>query len=225
MPKVYAETITIEAISIDQFRNKLNNILTKNGYPNASSVTDEYTKNMGITPKWTAENGKKYQANINITEWKDGESYKGTIEIIEVTSTKAEGSTTTSSGTTQNGGTTSSSTQSGTTEQDKEVEKHTAGEIIDEAGSFIEIGKENAENKIKTENLKNMSDTLYNILLVVGIIAAIIVGLILGIKFILGSIEEKAEIKAMLIPYIIGCVVVFGAFTIWQIVVNLLQSV
>lgn len=217
MPKVYAETITIEATSIEQFRNKLNNILTKNGYPNASSVTDEYTKNMGITPKWTAENGKKYQANINITEWKDGESCKGTIEITEVTSTKADVSTTTS-------GTISSSTQSGTTEQDKEVEKHTAGEIIDEAGSFIEIGKENSDNKIKTENLKDMSDTLYNILLVVGIIVAIIVGLILGIKFILGSVEEKAEIKSMLIPYIIGCVVVFGAFTIWQIVVDLLQS-
>lgn len=226
MPKVYAETITIEAISIDQFRNKLNNILTKNGYPNASSVTDEYTKNMGITPKWTTENGKKYQANINITEWKDGESYKGTIEIIEVTSTKAEGSTTTSSGTTQNGGTTLSSTQSGTTEQDKEVEKHTAGEIIDEAGKFIETGINNGgDEKIKQDNLKTMSNTLYNILLVVGIIVAIIVGLILGIKFILGSVEEKAEIKSMLLPYIIGCVVVFGAFTIWQIVVDLLQSV
>ena len=69
-----------------------------------------------------------------------------------------------------------------------------------------------------------MSDTLYNILLVVGIIVAIIVGLIMGIKFILGSLEEKAEIKTMIIPYIIGCVVVFGAFTIWQIVVDVLQS-
>ena len=40
----------------------------------------------------------------------------------------------------------------------------------------------------------------------------------------MGSIEEKAEIKTMLIPYIIGCVVVFGAFTIWKIVVDILQS-
>ena len=39
------------------------------------------------------------------------------------------------------------------------------------------------------------------------------------------EIEEKAEIKTMLIPYIIGCVVVFGAFTIWKIVVDILQSV
>lgn len=102
---------------------------------------------------------------------------------------------------------------------------HSAGEIIDEAGSFINIGESNANDKIDPDNLKDMSDTLYNILLVVGIIVALIVGVILGIKFILGSLEEKAEIKTMIIPYIIGCVVVFGAFTIWQIVVNLLQSV
>ena len=69
-----------------------------------------------------------------------------------------------------------------------------------------------------------MSNTLYNILLVMGIIVAIMVGLFLGIKFIAGSIEEKAEIKGMVIPYIIGCVVVFGAFTIWKIIVDLLQS-
>lgn len=101
---------------------------------------------------------------------------------------------------------------------------HTAGEIIDEAGSFIDKGKQNADSKIDPNDLKDMSDTLYNILLVVAIIAALIVGLIMGIKFLLGSLEEKAEIKTMIIPYIIGCVVAFGAFTIWQIVVDLLQT-
>lgn len=104
------------------------------------------------------------------------------------------------------------------------TDKHTAGEIISEGKDFINKGQSDAENKIGSENLKNMSDTLYNILLVVGIIAAIIVGLIMGIKFILGGIEDKAEIKGMLIPYIIGCVVVFGAFAIWKAVVDILQS-
>ena len=110
---------------------------------------------------------------------------------------------------------------------DSKVEQpidHTVGEIIDEAGKFIDAGKSGADSKINPTDLKEMSDTLYNILLVVGIIIAILVGLIMGIKFIMGSLEEKAEIKNMLIPYVIGCVVVFGAFTIWQIVVNLLQS-
>lgn len=104
------------------------------------------------------------------------------------------------------------------------VEKHTAGEIIQEGKKFITTGEKEAD-KISQDNLKNMSDTIYNILLVAGIIIAIIVGLIMGIKFIMGGIEEKAEIKAMLIPYIVGCVVVFGAFTIWKVVVDILQSV
>lgn len=101
---------------------------------------------------------------------------------------------------------------------------HTTGEIIDGAGQFVKIGESNADSKLTTGELQNLSNTLYNILLVVGIIIAIVVGLVMGIKFIMGGIEEKAEIKAMVIPYIIGCVVIFGAFAIWQIVVNLLQS-
>lgn len=105
------------------------------------------------------------------------------------------------------------------------VSTHTAGNIIAGAEGFVTEGKEEANSKIQPDNLKGMSNTLYNILLVVGIVVAIIVGLIMGIKFIMGGIEEKAEIKNMLIPYIIGCVVVFGAFTIWQIVVNLLQEI
>ena len=100
---------------------------------------------------------------------------------------------------------------------------HSAGEIISEAEQFIETGEKDANNKIEPAKLKDMSDTLYNILLVIGIIVAVVVGLIMGIKFIIGSIEEKAEIKSMIIPYIIGCVIIFGAFTIWKIVVDILQ--
>ncbi len=101
---------------------------------------------------------------------------------------------------------------------------HTTDEIIEEGKSFIDTGKIKAEDKIKQDNLQKMSNTLYNILLVTGILIALIVGMILGIKFIMGGIEEKAEIKTMIIPYIVGCVVVFGAFTIWKIVVDILQS-
>lgn len=106
----------------------------------------------------------------------------------------------------------------------KESKVHTTGEVINEAKDFLDIGRGDADNKIGQENLQKMSNTLYNILLVTGILIALIVGMILGIKFIMGGIEEKAEIKTMIIPYIVGCVVVFGAFTIWKIVVDILQS-
>lgn len=72
------------------------------------------------------------------------------------------------------------------------------------------------ENKlIVTSNL------IYNILLVIGIGVAVIVSGVLGIKFMIGSVEEKAQIKDQLIPFVIGCIVVFGAFGIWKIVVGM----
>ena len=71
---------------------------------------------------------------------------------------------------------------------------------------------------------ENVTDVLYNILLAVGIIAAVIVGLIIGIKYMMGSVAQKAETKELLAPYIVGCVIIFGAFAIWKIVVNLLNQ-
>lgn len=104
-----------------------------------------------------------------------------------------------------------------------EIKVATAGEIIEGASGFITEGKNNGD-KIDEDNLIDMSSTLYNVFLVVGIVIAVIVGIVLGIRFIAGSVEQKAEIKALLLPYILGCVVVFGAFTIWQIIVEALKT-
>ena len=71
------------------------------------------------------------------------------------------------------------------------------------------------------DKLNSASSTIYNILLVIGICVAVIMTSILGIKFMLGSIEEKAQVKEALIPFIIGCIVVFGAFGILKIVTQI----
>ncbi len=73
-------------------------------------------------------------------------------------------------------------------------------------------------------NIKEFSDGLYNLLLAIGVLAAVIVGSVLGIKFMVSSVEDKANIKNVLIVYVVGCVVIFGAFTIWKIVTNILSS-
>lgn len=109
------------------------------------------------------------------------------------------------------------------TTQVNATQKHTIGEIVKEGESFIDIG-EASETPIKEEDLKNMSDTIYNILLILGIIVAFIVGGILGIKFLIGGIEGQADVKTMLVPYIIGIVILFGSFAIWKIVLTILQA-
>ena len=56
-----------------------------------------------------------------------------------------------------------------------------------------------------------------NILKVLGIISSaisIIAMIALGIKYMVGSIEEKAQYKKTLVPYFLGALFVFGATTI-----------
>ena len=40
----------------------------------------------------------------------------------------------------------------------------------------------------------------------------------------IASAEDKAEIKEALVPYILGCVLIFGAFAIWKIVITILNN-
>lgn len=94
--------------------------------------------------------------------------------------------------------------------------------IMSGADDFINKGT-NGTNVIDQYQLEETSDLIYNILLGISMVLAVIVGMILGIKYMMSSTEEKAEIKETLIPYVVACVITFGAFTIWKIVINIIQ--
>lgn len=53
-----------------------------------------------------------------------------------------------------------------------------------------------------------------------GAIAGVLIITIFGIKYMMGSLEEKAEYKKSLIPLIVGVVVVMGATTIANLIIN-----
>lgn len=95
-------------------------------------------------------------------------------------------------------------------------------DIMNRAEGFVNNG-ENGGNVINNDALKEGSNTLYNVLLVIGIAVAFIWGIVLGIQFITGSLGEKADVKKNLIVYIIGCIIIFGAFGIWELLLQLLQ--
>lgn len=96
--------------------------------------------------------------------------------------------------------------------------------IVTSGDDFVNAGKaQNAVGLPSSQNIRDTSNLIYNTLLGVGIIIALIWGLVIGIKFVTGSIEEKAQVKEKLIPYVIGCVVIFGAFGIWKLVLTVLQ--
>ncbi len=60
-------------------------------------------------------------------------------------------------------------------------------------------------------NTKNLINSVIGILQFVGSGISIIVITIMGLKYLLAAPSEKAEVKKMAIPIIIGCVLLFGA--------------
>ncbi len=98
-------------------------------------------------------------------------------------------------------------------------------QIMEGADDFIDAGggDKDVDKTIDTDSLKDTSDFLYNVLLGISMVVAVIVGMVLGIKYMTSTTEDKADIKETLPAYVISCVVVFGAFTIWKIIVNIIQ--
>ena len=103
----------------------------------------------------------------------------------------------------------------------------TVDDVFGDADEFINQGEQqqNGTGGINEEILGDTTNFLYNLLLAIGIVVAVIVGSILGIKYMMGSVEEKAEYKQTLLAYLISCAVVFGAFGIWKLVINILSGV
>lgn len=95
--------------------------------------------------------------------------------------------------------------------------------IIEGADNFVDSGK-TSPSAIDETKLKEGSGTLYNVLLTIGVAAAVITGVVLGIQFITGSIEQKAKVKDSLIPFVVGCIIIFGAFGIWKLVITILNN-
>ena len=104
-----------------------------------------------------------------------------------------------------------------------ETSEASIGDVINDGDVFVNSG--NANDAYDATQLQNFSKTIYNILLVAGILVATAMGGILGIKLMTSSVEEKAEVKKLLVPYVIGCVVVFGGFGIWKLVVTILERI
>ncbi len=99
----------------------------------------------------------------------------------------------------------------------------TPDDVMKDADDFIKQGENTAD--IDTNKLHDTSNFLYNLLLAFGIVVAVIVGMVIGIMYMVGSVEEKANMKKALIGYALGCFVVFGAFGIWKLSINILSNV
>lgn len=76
-----------------------------------------------------------------------------------------------------------------------------------------------------SSDVVNIGNQIIGILTTVGVVVAVVVLLILGIKYMMGSASEKAEYKKTMIPYLVGAVLIFGASAITKVVVSIGQGI
>lgn len=72
----------------------------------------------------------------------------------------------------------------------------------------------------KTGNLAKTASDVVGFIRTVAVIAGVIILTVLGVKYMLGSAEEKAEYKKSLMPLVIGIIVVMASAQIATMIFN-----
>lgn len=74
------------------------------------------------------------------------------------------------------------------------------------------------------DGMSNIVGRILGFVQIIGSAVAVIMIVVLGIKYMVGSAEEKAEYKKTMVPYVVGAVCIFGASTIANAVYNAVSS-
>ncbi len=75
-----------------------------------------------------------------------------------------------------------------------------------------------------SSQLKNRADKMLGVIQLIGTIVSVVMLVVIGIKYMLGSVEEKAEYKETLKPYIIGAFLLFTGTLVPQLIYKLSQN-
>ncbi len=107
------------------------------------------------------------------------------------------------------------------------VKATTLDDIFEVGNIFINEGKTQSRKNsaINYSEFRLTVASIGNILTSLGVVLAVIIGAILGIQIMWGSIEQQAKVKEMLMPYAIGCIVIFGAFGIWKLAITIFSQI
>lgn len=66
---------------------------------------------------------------------------------------------------------------------------------------------------------------IFNVISTIGIIVAVITIIVIGIKYMIGSVEEKVEYKKTMIPYLIGVVMIGSISVIVRLIASLAANI
>ncbi len=74
-----------------------------------------------------------------------------------------------------------------------------------------------------TDSLMAQAGKIMGLIRNIAIIASVIIIMILGVKYMLGSVEEKAEYKKSFMPLIIGIILVVAASSIATFIIGIVD--
>lgn len=76
-----------------------------------------------------------------------------------------------------------------------------------------------------SQQISNVGQSIVGILQTVGVVISVIILIVLGIKYMMGSAEEKAEYKKTMIPYVVGAALIFAASALAQVVFQFFSNI
>ena len=74
-------------------------------------------------------------------------------------------------------------------------------------------------------SITSLGNSVIGLVRLVGTILAVVILIVLGIKYMMGSTEEKAEYKKSMMPYLIGALLLFGTSTVISIIYNFAKGI
>lgn len=86
------------------------------------------------------------------------------------------------------------------------------------------INKGAASNPISADKVASVLKPVANILLAIGSVLIVIMGVVMGIKYLSASPDQQGQLKKQLFGLFVSAVVLYGAYGIWQIVYLILKE-
>lgn len=93
--------------------------------------------------------------------------------------------------------------------------------LADRPGVNDTLGKVNSANSVDVSPAGEIGGQIVNWIWGISIVVAVVVLMITGLKFIIGSTQEKAEYKKSLIPLVVGVLILVFATTIVKVVFSI----
>ena len=103
------------------------------------------------------------------------------------------------------------------------VEALTLKEMQEQTKEFLTTGETEADS-IETDGIFDDLVDMGSILTTIGAGVMVAVTLYMGIRFITATPEAQAKLKQQLIGLVVAGFVIFGAYFIWKIVINIVEK-